>query len=383
MTMDHHTGFYLSLHLLRSVNFNHDRTVATVGAGALTSDLVDAGSHVGSLLLTATCDCVAFLGSLLGGGVGHLTGQYGLLVDTVLSMDLVLADGSLHTVTDLSNPDLWWALRGAGPNFGIVVDLSVHAYPDAPRTAWQATLVFVPLQLPSVLAALGALTLPPRAALSLLYALHDGTPAVIIHLFFHGSAAEATESFASLLALGPVSNSTSIKAWKDWNAPSATACKKGGRKPTWAAGLSRFHPSVFAHVFDVWHDVVLRQPGLANSSMLLNWFPMEKARSVPLESSAVPFRDAVDLFATMTMAYEDAALDDAALQFGRRVRSLWQATDGLAEPITYRTPPLSSSSSFFFVVVIADILDAATLTTPLATSRWRRSMATDLAGCKV
>ncbi|RCI13838.1 hypothetical protein L249_8060 [Ophiocordyceps polyrhachis-furcata BCC 54312] len=338
LKLDHHNGFffYLALDLLRSVTFNPDKTVATIGAGALTADVVHAGSDAGSLVATATCDCVGFLGALLGGGASHLTGQYGLLVDTVLSMDVVLSDGSLRTVTGSSDPDLWWALRGAGPNFGVVVEVEVAAHPDAPLTAWQGSLVFSPDKLGSVLDAVAGLTtsLPPPAALALLYAAHDGSPAVIVDLFFHGSAFadEAAECFASLLTLGPVSGSTSMKQrpWKAWNAPSAFACRKGGRKPTWGAGLSRFDPVVFAQVYDVWHDVA-QQPGAANSSMLLNWFPMDKARSLPLTSSAVPFRHEVGLFPTLTIAYEDAVFDEAAVQYGRRARALWQAADGLGD----------------------------------------------------
>ncbi|RDA96148.1 hypothetical protein CP533_1798 [Ophiocordyceps camponoti-saundersi (nom. inval.)] len=331
-----HDGFYLALDLLRSVTFSRDKTVANIGAGALTADVVEAGSNAGSLVATPTCDCVGFLGALLGGGSSHLTGQYGLLVDTVLSMDVVLSDGSLRTVTESSDPDLWWALRGAGPNFGVVVEVSVAAYPDALLTAWQGSLVFPPEKLASVLGALAGLTtLPPPASLGLLYATQNGSAAVVVvELFFHGSAAEATECFASLLTLGPVSDSTSMKPWKAWNAPSTAACRKGGRKPTWGAGLSRFDPVVFGQVYDVWHDAV-QQPGAANSSMLVNWFSMDKARSMSLTSSAVPFRNDVGVFPTLTIAYEDAAFDEAAVEYGRRARSLWQAADGLTERMTY------------------------------------------------
>ncbi|RDA83424.1 hypothetical protein CP532_4421 [Ophiocordyceps camponoti-leonardi (nom. inval.)] len=335
LNLNHTTFFYLALDLLRSVTFNPDKTVATIGAGALTADVVHAGCDARSLVATATCDCVGFLGALLGGGAGYLTGQYGLLVDTVLSMDIVLSDGSLRTVTESSDPDLWWALRGAGPNFGVVVQVSVAAHPDAVLSAWQGSLVFSPDKLGSVLAALADLpTLPPPAALGLLYATLNGSPAVVVDLFFHGPAAEATECFASLLSLGPVSDSTSMKPWKDWNAPSAAACTKGGRKPTWAAGMSRFDPLVFGQVYDLWHEVT-QHPGAANSSMLLNWFPMDKARSVPLTGSAVPFRAEVALFPTLTVAYEDAAFDEAAVEYGRRVRGLWRAADGLGRRMTY------------------------------------------------
>ncbi|PHH67648.1 hypothetical protein CDD80_679 [Ophiocordyceps camponoti-rufipedis] len=327
-------GFYLALDLLSSISFTPDRTEASIQAGALTSDVIRAGYAASSLILTATCDCVSFLGALLGGGVGHLTGEYGLLVDTLLSIDVVLADGSLRTVTEETEPELWWALRGAGASFGVVVGVRVRAYPEAGLWAWRGSLVYSQGQLTPVLDVLNELELSPRAAVSLLYANRNDTPAIVIDVFYHGSASEATAFFHPLLSLRPISDTTSIKAWPEWNEPSSAACTKGGRKPTWGVGLARFNAAVFARVFQVWLELT-GQPFARKSSMLLNWVSMDKARAVPLGDSAVPFRDAVALFATFTVAYEDAGFDDEALRYGRLVRGLWRGADGLERPLTW------------------------------------------------
>lgn len=188
---------------------------------------------------------------MLGGGIGYLTGEHGLLVDSVLSMQVVLADGGLKIVTESSNPDLWWALRGAGPNFAIVVEAKVQAYPTESLTAWQATLVFLESQLDSVLDALSILTLPAQGSLTLLYVLDESTPVVIVKLFYHGTADQGTTAFASVLDLGAISTSSTIEPWTNWNSGSNTACEKGGRKPTWAAGMAEFSASAFTDVFTI------------------------------------------------------------------------------------------------------------------------------------
>lgn len=83
--------------------------------------------------MIAKCDCAGIIAPMLGGGHGWLQGQYGLLTDNIISIRLVLANGSLISSSATQRPDLFWALRGAGHNFGIVTSVQYRIFDVVPE----------------------------------------------------------------------------------------------------------------------------------------------------------------------------------------------------------------------------------------------------------
>ena len=75
-----------------------------------------------------SCSCVGIVGASLGGGVGPYGGLHGLEVDALQSVRLVTGTGSLIDVSATSHPNLWWGMRGAGFNFGIVTSATYTVY---------------------------------------------------------------------------------------------------------------------------------------------------------------------------------------------------------------------------------------------------------------
>lgn len=333
-------GILIQLDKLRSVTFNEDGTEVTIGGGALIGDVVPAAATKSSLVLTGTCNCVGVLGAILGGGYSNLGGQYGLGVDDVLSLDIVKADGQPVTLssTNLTNEDekdLFWAMRGAGPNFGIVTSavLRAHPVPREKLSAWTGPLTFAPSQLEAVVSAVQNLRFEPQMALAFHF-LNLGKPTILVAPFFHGSTEQGRLAFKSLLDIGPLTDSTGDVPYEKWNAGSDIACIKGGRRPTVGVGFAKLDPVSWRSVFDIWAELT-QQPGAERSSVLLNSVPMNKARTLPDSSSSFPFRQNVNFHATMTAAYSDPAYDDKALEYVKKAREFWQADDGLEKRSTY------------------------------------------------
>lgn len=69
---------------------------------------------------SGACNCVGYTGTALGAGIGYLQGTFGLVIDSLVSADFVTAKGEQIKVSATSNSDLFWGLRGAGANFGVV-----------------------------------------------------------------------------------------------------------------------------------------------------------------------------------------------------------------------------------------------------------------------
>lgn len=93
------------------------------------------------LKVAGSCTCVGILGPGLGGGLGRYMGFYGLVSDNLIDMNVVLGDDTI-TVSHSSAPDLCWAMRGAGHNFGIVTSFNKKIYPRTTNTWYYADMAF-------------------------------------------------------------------------------------------------------------------------------------------------------------------------------------------------------------------------------------------------
>jgi len=154
-------GIVLDLSLMKDVMVDPEARTAEVAGGALLGDVDAAGLAHGLVTPAGVVSHTGVGGLTLGGGMGWLSRRFGMTVDNLLGVDIVMADGRLLRINGDKEPDLFWAIRGGGGNFGVVTKFWFRMHPLGPT--FVGRWVYSPKEAPAVLRRYrAALTEAPR-----------------------------------------------------------------------------------------------------------------------------------------------------------------------------------------------------------------------------
>ncbi|MGH2742916.1 MAG: FAD-binding oxidoreductase [Thermoleophilaceae bacterium] len=124
-------GLMIDLSLMKGIHVDPARSVVRAQAGVTVGELDRATAAFGLATPSGVVSSTGIAGLTLGGGIAWLMGKHGMAVDNLLSAEVVLASGEVVTASEDADPDLFWALRGGGGNFGVVTSFEYRTHPFA------------------------------------------------------------------------------------------------------------------------------------------------------------------------------------------------------------------------------------------------------------
>jgi len=122
-------GLVIDLSRMKGIRVDPKNRTVRVEGGCVWGDVDHATHAFGMATPCGFISTTGVAGLTLGGGIGYLARKYGLTIDNLLSVDMVLADGRFVTANSQENDDLFWAVRGGGGNFGVVTSFEFQLHP--------------------------------------------------------------------------------------------------------------------------------------------------------------------------------------------------------------------------------------------------------------
>ncbi|KAF5328536.1 hypothetical protein D9758_017945 [Tetrapyrgos nigripes] len=278
----------LVIDLSRHIHYSRvdpDKKLAYVGGGALWRDVDKTAIEHGLATVGGTVNHTGVGGLTVGGGYGYLSGLYGMAVDNLATV--VTADGSILTANDKENPDLFWAIRGGGSNFGVVTEFVFKLYPQR-RTVFAGKLIFPGLALKAIVETTETWrkNISPLSGMIQFFAVGPhGEPVVVASVFYNGSEAEGRECYKPFYDLGPIADHTSEIPYEQLNAMENERTQHGSC--IYQKGIAQRtldYPSL-QQAFD--KVVELTSPENDFSLVLVfEYFNLDKINSIPTEATA-------------------------------------------------------------------------------------------------
>lgn len=293
-------GLVIDLGRMKAVHVNPNTRRVLVQGGATWGDVDHATQPFGLAVPCGLISTTGVGGLTLGGGMGYLSRKHGLTIDNLVSADLVLADGTFVTVSETEHPDLFWAIRGGGGNFGVVTAFEFQAHPvdivtagvlfyeldkaEALMRCYRDIIDSAPRELGMFF---GYLMTPPAPFLP--EELHSKNMAKIVYCF-DGPEAEARAVIAPFLRIGPAAEVGGEMPLATWNGM-FDALFPAGRQDYWKADY-------LTELSDDAIDVHVKYAGtMPNASSVMHIYSVNGAvQDVGPHDTAYSHRDATFAF---------------------------------------------------------------------------------------
>ena len=321
-------GLVIDLSRMKDVFVDPVAKTVTVQGGATWKEVDEAAAEHDLAAVGGSVNHTGVGGLTLGGGYGWLSGLYGLTIDNLLSVRVVLADGRLVTASAAENPDLLWGLKGAGYNFGVAVEFTYQAH-EQKNPIFTGIISFPPDQLESVVEQLNTTLLSPdpRAGTMCFLAQPPGAPVPMLNVlcYYNGTWEEGEQRYAGLLQLKPVVNTLSMVPYSLLNSLQNPMATYGGRKSF--KGIFYQPPLDPKFIRTIMTDLsakILEDEDLKASAVILEFFDMRKICEVPATATAFASRNSTQN-GIISLRWSDPSKDSEYRAWAREMQARWKA----------------------------------------------------------
>ncbi|KAG2034061.1 FAD-binding domain-containing protein [Suillus americanus] len=208
-------GVEIALYSFSEVVYNSTTQTATLGMGLIWDDVYVALEPYGRTVVGPKITGIGIGGIALGGGYSYLTNQYGLGFDSVVAYELVMPNGTVAEITDSTDPDLFFALRGGFNNFGIVTTVTVNTHPQS--LVWGGLVSYSQNQweaASSAIANYSAKVTDPKASMYNAYNYISGVP-IMANILFYDAPTPPKGIFDEFLAIPSIVTLVSTRRYVD------------------------------------------------------------------------------------------------------------------------------------------------------------------------
>ena len=209
-------GLMIDLSGMRGARVDPVSKTARVAGGAWIGDLDWEAQRYGLATTMGEISNTGVAGLTLGGGYGYLGRRFGLACDNLISVDLITADAEFHRVSAQENPDLFWAIRGGGGNFGVVTSFEYRLHPVGPKVL-AGNLTYAPAQTRQVLEFYAQFTASAPREFYADFAFElgkDGAPQVTLATCYIGDPRQGEKVMQPLLSFAkPLENTVGMQEY--------------------------------------------------------------------------------------------------------------------------------------------------------------------------
>jgi FAD/FMN-containing dehydrogenase len=334
-------GIVLDLLQMRGVHVDPDAQTVRVQGGATWGDLDRETQLFGLAVPGGVVSTTGVAGLTLHGGVGHLRRKHGLSIDNLISVDIVTADGQFRQASASENEDLFWAVRGAGSNFGVVTSFEFQAHPVGPMVfvgaifypfeeaktilpAWRDFMTAAPEELSSLAICWSVPPHPPFPP-----EIH-GTPVVVVAAAYSGSVEDGERVVQPLRELAePVVDASGPWPWLGLQSGFDAIFPKGELRYWKSRSVTELSDEVIDEII----SLASRRPTPLTD--IVTWHHGGAMSRVGETETAYGGRD-VQFLVTAEASWTDPAQNEEAIAWAREV---WDAMERYSTGSVYLNFP--------------------------------------------